>query len=327
MKKKWLSAHIYYGESFEPLLTKKVAPFIMQLKSEDKIEGYFFIRYWDKGPHLRLRIKGEPENLQEYVKPCLISTFTKFMAKFPSDRKEHGWIKNLPPGKAWHANNSIQLIEYKPEITRYGGLQTINLAEEHFQHSSDTILKILSSSDLWNYDRAMGTALQLHLSFAYAIGLNISQTRSFFNHVYSSWVPRAIQAVPAMSEEEVHKRKEKVLSAFKSTFEKQKDTLLPFIDTYWKLLISNTPFEKTWLNEWIDNVKKTDHEFKLKQKNGELSPPYKAPNNSKDRAMFERWSIFYSFIHMTNNRLGILNRDEGYLGYLLKEGLKNGKNQ
>ena len=35
----------------------------------------------------------------------------------------------------------------------------------------------------------------------------------------------------------------------------------------------------------------------------------------------QRWAIYDSYIHMTNNRLGILNRDEGYLGYLIKEGL------
>jgi hypothetical protein len=33
------------------------------------------------------------------------------------------------------------------------------------------------------------------------------------------------------------------------------------------------------------------------------------------------WPIFESYVHMTNNRLGILNRDESYLGYLMQQSL------
>lgn len=40
----------------------------------------------------------------------------------------------------------------------------------------------------------------------------------------------------------------------------------------------------------------------------------------KDR--YERWLIYDSYVHMTNNRSGVLNRDEGYLGYLMAKSVE-----
>ena len=37
------------------------------------------------------------------------------------------------------------------------------------------------------------------------------------------------------------------------------------------------------------------------------------------KANQERWAIYDSYVHMTNNRLGILNRDEAYLAYIMVE--------
>jgi len=37
----------------------------------------------------------------------------------------------------------------------------------------------------------------------------------------------------------------------------------------------------------------------------------------------DRWSIYADYLHLTNNRLGILNRDEPFLSYLITRSLKN----
>ncbi|MGB5931124.1 MAG: lantibiotic dehydratase C-terminal domain-containing protein, partial [Cyclobacteriaceae bacterium] len=46
--------------------------------------------------------------------------------------------------------------------------------------------------------------------------------------------------------------------------------------------------------------------------------PHKKPDEY-DQYTFDRWRIYDSYVHMTNNRLGIQNRDEAYLAYLIKK--------
>lgn len=326
MRETWLSAHIYYGEPFEELLIKGIKPFVEKLKADDLMNRYFYIRYWEQGPHVRLRIQGNPKVLIEQVKPRLQRTFDRYMKDHPSVRQEPVWVNTLPANQQWHPNNSVQFIAYEPEVSRYGGEHVIGLAEEHFQHSSDTVLALISSGKKWNYERALGAALQLHLSFTHASGLDLSQTQSFFSRVYAGWLPRVYQIVSVLTKQEEKKIPQEVQAAFEETFERQKASLIPFMRSFWKLLQDVDSFEKTWLNEWIRKINEMDEKLRIKQENGELDPPYRIETevlNSKDKKILERWSIYDSFIHMTNNRLGILNRDEGYLGYLLMEGLKH----
>lgn len=322
----WLSAHIYYSEPFEKLLIMGMKPILEQLQKTKEIKGYFFIRYWERGPHIRLRIQADTKMLEEQIKPFLLRTFQEFMKIHPSERKESVW-KKLSISQRWYPNNSVQFIQYEPEITRYGGEYCIDIAEKHFQYSSDTVLKILALEKDWSYDRALGVAIQLYLSFSHAIGLNISQTISFFSRVYASWIPRAYQLIPATEGQEETVRMEKLLIAFKSTYEKQKNTLVPFMISFWKQLENKQRFDADWLTEWITKMKETDEKLIEKQKEGKLKPPFQVQmqniTNLDSKKLLERWSVYYSFIHMTNNRLGILNHDEGYLGFLLKEGLKH----
>jgi hypothetical protein len=47
--------------------------------------------------------------------------------------------------------------------------------------------------------------------------------------------------------------------------------------------------------------------------------PLIVPDQTAGLAKQQLWAIYDSYIHMLNNRLGIMNRDEGYLGFLIKE--------
>src|SRR5690242_11628145 len=56
MTNNWISMHIFYASNPNPLLTEAVAPLIDELKQQRLIQHYFFIRYWQEGPHIRLRL-------------------------------------------------------------------------------------------------------------------------------------------------------------------------------------------------------------------------------------------------------------------------------
>ena len=82
----WLAVYLYYAEPWEKLLTEAVKPFAEQVISEGLADHYFYIRYWERGPHIRLRFMGDPDTLEGQVKPRLEQHFNAWMAANPSDR-------------------------------------------------------------------------------------------------------------------------------------------------------------------------------------------------------------------------------------------------
>ena len=58
-QKQWLAAYLYYSGNWEKFLTNSVKPFVEDILDRKLAEQYFFIRYWERGPHIRLRFKGD----------------------------------------------------------------------------------------------------------------------------------------------------------------------------------------------------------------------------------------------------------------------------
>lgn len=323
---KWLAAYLYYGEPWEKMLTEAVKPFVEKIMSENLADQYFFIRYWEKGPHIRLRFKGDIEILESKVKPRLTAHFEAYFKSNPSERNEPEWLKTAESEHQWYPNNSIQFIDYEPETERYGGPVAITVAEEQFQASSDAVLAVIGESvDSWEYDRALGAAIQMHLGFSYGLGMSLKEMQSFFEMVFESWLPRAYYFFEKeITQEELDRRKKETLEAFALNFENQKESLLPFFKTVWGAMNQNQEFEQEWLNNWIDQMSGIGEKILQIQTEHALIPPkrhQKIEHTGFSDMQHDRWLIYDSYVHMINNRLGIMNRDEGYLGYLIKESI------
>ena len=52
----WISAHVFYSDGLDRLLTEAVRPLVGELIAARLVRAYFYLRYWDGGPHLRLRV-------------------------------------------------------------------------------------------------------------------------------------------------------------------------------------------------------------------------------------------------------------------------------
>jgi len=322
--KQWLAAYLYYAEPWEAFLTKGVMPFVQQVLDAGWAQQWFYIRYWEQGPHIRLRFYGTPAQM-EPIKPALEKHFNAYYKQHPSEREESEWVKNLPPERQWFPNNSIQYIEYEPETDRYGGPVGLLISERHFQDSSVAIMGVTAESDEWDYTRALGAAIQMHLGFAYGTGMNRHEATRFFVRTFQGWLPRAYyfweKDVP---QEEYQRRRTETLKAFDENWQKQKGTILPYVKMVWEALEQDQEFEQTWLNDWVQGVARTTAQLAAEQEKGTIIwPPYKMQNEEPEPQIAperqERWKIYDSYIHMINNRLGVQNRDEGYLGYLIKE--------
>ena len=321
----WLAAYLYYSEPWEEFLIGTVQPFVNRVFEKKWADQFFFIRYWERGPHIRLRFKGDADTLEKQVKSRLDSYFLDYFKNHPSERQEPDGMEKWQPDHQWFPNNSVQYIQYEPEIERYGGPHCILIAEKQFEVSSRAVLAVIEESENWDYDRALGAAIQLHLGFAFALGMDLVEATEFYSRISRMWFARAYGYTEDISAEELKKRQDTTLKAFEENFEKQKSTLVPYHQTLWGAFTEGIEFEQEWLNLWVNRMKSIGEELIHAQQQKKLLIPQwfkPEPNQKTPAKRQEVWTVLESYVHMTNNRLGILNRDEAYLGFLIKESLQ-----
>jgi thiopeptide-type bacteriocin biosynthesis protein len=123
----WLYFKIYCGVNMaDQIITNQLLSSILLLKNQKLIEKWFFIRYADPNPHLRLRFKlADIEHIGAVA------------------RVIHDALQNLRDDGLVH---KVQLDTYKREIERYG-LTTMEESEEWFMHDSEATAKALTLLD------------------------------------------------------------------------------------------------------------------------------------------------------------------------------------
>lgn len=308
-EKKWLAAHLYYGEPWQPLLVNGIKPLVENILEQGLADNFFFIRYWERGPHIRLRFLTD-ESRKTVLEPKLVAWFREYIAAHPSQR-------NFPEpakGPPLYPNNSIHFIPYQPETERYGGPAGLSVSEKQFEASSHTTLAVLAGSGEWNYDRALGSAIQLHLGFAHAVGMDLVESGAFFQATHASYRATFLAAY-------AEGERESLTRAFQDMFDQQSDVLVPFCRSLWNGLANGAEFDQVWFDSWLRHMAALYRELQAFDQAGRLSFTWKWPKTAPAGAVSEEqkslWRLFTSYIHMTNNRLGILNQDEAYLAFLL----------
>ncbi|MEV0265484.1 thiopeptide-type bacteriocin biosynthesis protein [Streptomyces sp. NPDC050617] len=126
----WLYATLYSSaERQDELLTGPLRRFLTELPSSSDTPGgvdrWFFIRYADPHPHLRLRLHGDPDLLNGLLLPRL-----------------HGLAGELAgAGLA----RGLRIDSYSPETERYGGAALLDAAEKVFPADSLLVLERLAA--------------------------------------------------------------------------------------------------------------------------------------------------------------------------------------
>lgn len=319
----WISVHLFYNEPWEDFLQKAIEPYVNTAIQTGIAQQYFFVRYWEKGPHIRLRLKGNLEMMNSILKPNLEEHFNHYFDSKPSRRVEPNYPPNFLEDLKWYPNNSLRYSDYEPEFGRYGGLSGITLSEKQFLISSQTVLEFIKlKGKTWSYDDAMGIAIKMHLTFIHGAGLNIDEAISFFNFYAKNWLPYTFKNIQEeITEEDFESQSTLSIQVFEQSFESQKASLIPFHSILWNAMEDGNSFDEDILNNWMRENKLIINDLKLKDREGELSSRNsKYIYQIKPAPYLEKellWSIFVDFIHMTNNRLGIFNRDESYLSFMM----------
>ncbi|MGW2162215.1 lantibiotic dehydratase [Nonomuraea sp. NPDC001699] len=123
----WLYAKLYSGPvGADTILQQVVRPLVREAVSDASVDRWFFVRYADPDPHLRLRLHGDPGRLTNEVLPALLAACAPFHAE----------------GMLWR----IQVDTYEREVERYGGADGIVLAERLFHADSDAALKAIEAT-------------------------------------------------------------------------------------------------------------------------------------------------------------------------------------
>lgn len=163
----WLYFKIYCGEkTADDLLANEIKTFVDELLETQTIEQFFFIRYQDPEPHIRLRFMGNPTTFF-YAK--VIEKLNLLLQPF----QENGLV------------HKIQIDTYNREIERYGET-TMLPSEELFFADSMAVLNFLQNATedyerLWFGLRRINTYLNI-------FGLNIEQKKDFAEKMQKSFL-------------------------------------------------------------------------------------------------------------------------------------------
>jgi len=324
--KVWVSAYLYYWDSLDIFLKNAVLPCVEKLREKNAFEQFFFIRYFERGRHIRLRFKTDLTTANEVIKPFIVEFFNNYFEKYPSTRYEPEWVKNLPDEQKWLPNNFIQFIEYEVEEERYGGPRGLEISEEQFYLCSETILKAIGESTEWNYNKSMGLAIQLMVSFCYSAGFSHKEMIDVFYSYYTLQLFMSINKYFSLKENErMEDYREKMLIIFEDNFNKRKDYYVKLHQNLLDSLSDNIEFEEKWFCYWIEKNRIIMEKLKYAQEENRLIIPNNLIKNffPNCNGNYKLFFIMYSYIHMTFNRLGIENKDEPYISYIIVESIKN----
>lgn len=302
----WHSEYLFhaggiYSAACDAVLLEAVEPFVRVCEARGWIDRWFFIRYGEGGPHVRLRLHGVLAVLEREVAPALrehLATLYPGVAEgFPE-----------PPSPTGSGGVShVAGVPYEPETARYGGPEGVLLAEEFFCLSSEAALDLLRGTRRDERSSRLGKAL-LAMVVLVHVFRGSREGAGEFAHVYGTGYLRAL--VP---DEE---RRGELARAFGGGFEQQADTLTAYVEEAWSRLDSGDP-----LSDALDRYRAG-----LEEVRGRFGALLDAGRLVLSGAVVTEWEravagIVSSYVHMMNNRLGVAIQEESYLAYLIHRSL------
>jgi len=336
MPKHWLSIHIFYYGDQNALLLHAIAPLIEQLREQGLLQRWFFIKYWVEGFHLRVRLlpapDADPDQVQQRAKAAVARYMQEHPAFYHPDEENVAQGKELfvaEYGEATWAevygqtgfmplrpNNTFAFLPYEPEYERYGGSEeALELAEWHFEHSSDTVIHLLREANTNVSSILLGWSVQLMLAYFYALFESDRKVLVTLNLYMTHW--KRFHPLASSQEEQFPQRYEQMAPALRQRVGKIRDYMLARTEPASSRL---THLEQTW----------KDHLVELRQRIADLYQAKKItvapswPKSGEDYSLDELLLYLQtSYTHMTNNRLGVQIPQEIYVAYLLKRTLED----
>lgn len=296
----WESLHLFYHHGpreSDALLLDAIAPTMNDALRRRELSSWFFVRYWEGGPHFRIRFRDpRPDTLGNVHRALADHLVTRAHETRPLDPIAYYEAFTTDGGDpvaahGWYADHSIERIAYTPELVRYGGPVGMAVSEDMFAASSQAALAGIRLSP----ERVERIDLALSMLLAAVLGLGIDSLTAvgwLRSYCISFSFATDLAAFP-MTRLRLHAERE---------FFTKADGLFKRLQTIGREIDSRKP-ESSLICWWHHQIRTFVARYSAADVNRELSsPPLR---------------VMQSQLHMFHNRLGISIGDECYLSWLV----------
>ncbi|WP_327002303.1 lantibiotic biosynthesis protein [Dactylosporangium sp. NBC_01737] len=330
----WLGMHIFYGANARPMVLDCVRPLVDELTTRGLLDSYFYMNYWQEGPHVRLRLKPRTAADEPAVRDAAEAAVQRFLADRPALYEMNAGFRGelhemlfrleYPNGgpqellaadgtAAMQPNNSFAYRPYEPEYGKYGGAQGVALAEWHFRHSSDLVIDLVATMNLHLRPVVLGIASQLMLVMAGTFLPGRDQLATFFDSYHQFW-RHAFGGAGLVDNIDYDGMYDRVAADLDRRFR----PILTALD-------QGEPHRlPVLLRGWAEHAAQLRERVVLLAGSGALTFAY--PEGAEPVTVTDAHQalirLLSPYLHMTNNRLYVTLRDEAYLAYLIGRALR-----
>jgi thiopeptide-type bacteriocin biosynthesis protein len=277
----WQSFHVFLHTGIteaDAFLTEDLAPLLDGLTAGRQGAGWFFIRYGEGGPHVRVRVRG--------LGPAA--------AGLPADLSRLAGARTAVDGPWPSRHAEVRAVPYLPETGRYGGSLALPVAEEVFVGSSR--IAVLALRQIVSGAARLTLASDIAHATALALGLDRLASAQWLRRHASGW--RWASEVDLLPGEVVH-------SKVNSVYAQQHGALVRRDQALRASLEDGTA--APWLGDWMEQVRAADQRLRAIR-----SPAAEANARGDARTGAEApllW-VWGSQLHMLLNRLGVTPDEE-----------------
>ncbi|MBN0043326.1 hypothetical protein JS756_04280 [Streptomyces actuosus] len=303
----WLSCHVFHHGDTDPLLTDLLLPMADDLRREGRLLRHFYLRHWERGPHVRLRMQVPAEH-RDGVREEAERRITAHLERYPGPadtdperlRRALRRLGELEHGDASDARlytpeppNTVRWIDYRPERAKYGGPEGVEIAEDVFHAGSllaGQVLRLVRS------DRArLGVSLQLLLLAARALGFGPDERAVFLRTYHERWAAYVTDG--------------RLLAAWDEQYRLQRGTYTALVAA----LDAGDPVGRGLGEGWERTVGEAVGRLRPLVASGRVWP---AETDRSAPAEAALGALVSHYLHTTNNRMNVRPQGECFVAYL-----------
>ncbi|MET7640229.1 lantibiotic dehydratase C-terminal domain-containing protein [Streptomyces sp. NPDC005438] len=303
----WLSCHVFHHGDTDPLLTDLLLPMVEDLRREGRLLRHFYLRHWERGPHVRLRMRIPAEH-RDSVQSQAEHRINDYLERHPGPtdtdperlREALSRLSELEHGHATEGSleapappNTVRWITYQPELAKYGGEEGVEIAEDVFHASSLLAGQVLQ---LVRNDRArLGISLQLLLLASRALGFGPEDRAVFLRTYHERWSGYVSD--------------ERLLAAWGEQYLLQRDTYSELITG----LDEGKAIGKGLGEQWERTLGQVVERLRPLVAEGRVWP---AEVDRSAPSTVALAALVSQYLHTTNNRMNVRPQGECFVAYL-----------
>ncbi|MFE9402673.1 lantibiotic dehydratase C-terminal domain-containing protein [Streptomyces sp. NPDC006530] len=187
----WRALHVHLPHSLQTAFLRDVIrPVVRAGEGGDR---FFFLRYWQGGPHIRLRIDGAAPERADAIRAALLAGMPAMTAELSA---EYDYEVSLQADlarlegestQAIRAPGTVEPMAYLPEYAKYGGVEGVRIAEELFCRTSAAVLDLAAARPTPEPKAPVGEAIRIMAMSLRGSGLDLDQSRQFLGGYEEFW--------------------------------------------------------------------------------------------------------------------------------------------